>query len=235
MNNKRNGSFKPKKVYFTQVSNHALRDKNLSLKAKGLFALIQSFVTLPDFILYKNTLKKNCEEGQKAFESTWKELKDKGYLAQEKHQNPDGTFYYVYELLDVPIQTPKKEGMDKGGYGKGGVYNNTYSNNTDLNNTSYNNDNNGAFINAQKCFLFFELYERTFNIRHPFIKKEQLEKAESIITDFMNENLMDMEQLEILIIGYFNTNFPDGIDYNLNHFATSGIMQNRYYEYLYGR
>ena len=39
MNND-NGSFKGKKVYFSQVSNHAIRDNTLSLKAKGLYSLI---------------------------------------------------------------------------------------------------------------------------------------------------------------------------------------------------
>ena len=34
----KNGKFRKKKVYFTQVSNVAIRDKNLSLKAKGLYA-----------------------------------------------------------------------------------------------------------------------------------------------------------------------------------------------------
>lgn len=143
-----NGSFRNKKSYFTQVSNDALRDKTLSLKAKGLYALIQSYITIPGFTLYKNTLKKECKEGEKAFEATWKELKDKGYLIQYKFKNRDGTFKYEYDLLDV-CQTPKKEGVEtevvekagveKAPSGKQGKYSNTARNNTDLNNTAYNN------------------------------------------------------------------------------------------------
>lgn len=137
MNSNKNGSFKPKRIYFSQVSNTALRDNNLSLKSKGLYALIQSYITIENFTLYKNTLKKNCCEGNKAFESAWKELKDKGYLIQERHQNTDGTFYYLYDLLDVPIHTPKKEGTVKGVYGKQGIY----SNNDFINTDSTNNNN----------------------------------------------------------------------------------------------
>lgn len=139
--NTKNGAFRKKKVYFSQVSNVALRDNNLSLKAKGLYALIQSYITIEDFVLYKTTLKKQCIEGEKAFESTWKELKDAGYLIQyrlqDKTPNEEGkvlnTFYYEYELLDAPdvelaakahgsqnrktkeekTHTPKKVGMGK--------------------------------------------------------------------------------------------------------------------------
>ena len=150
--NAANGAFRKRKVYFTQVSNNALRDENLSLKAKGLYALIQSYITIEDFTLYKSTLKKQCLEGEKAFESTWKELKDKGYLVQYKLQDEvTKQFYYEYDLLEVAeiqvsedkSQNPKKEGVAKVGSGNGrsakrGVYNNTDSNNTDLNNTYSN-------------------------------------------------------------------------------------------------
>lgn len=98
---KLNGRFRGKKVYFSQVSNNALRDINLSLKAKGLYALIQSYITIEDFTLYKTTLKKVCKEGDKSFENTWKELKDNGYLIQYRLQGEKGYFYYEYELLDT--------------------------------------------------------------------------------------------------------------------------------------
>ncbi|MBA4509774.1 DnaD domain protein [Clostridium sporogenes] len=137
----KNGRFRKKKVYFTQVSNNALRDNSISLKAKGLYALIQSYITLEDFTLYKNYLKKQCKEGEKAFESAWKELKDAGYLIQyrlqddtlDENNKKKMTFFYEYELLDSKdielatkvhasqnrkskeekSHTPKKEGMGK--------------------------------------------------------------------------------------------------------------------------
>lgn len=134
METNKSGQFRKKKIYFTQVSNIALRDSSLSLKAKGLYSLIQSYLTIEDFTLYKNTLKKHLKEGEKAFESTWKELKDAAYLIQYRLQDPKTKqFYYEYELLDEPnielanqvhnsqnrkkhkekIHTPKKAGMDK--------------------------------------------------------------------------------------------------------------------------
>lgn len=163
----KNGKFRKKKIFFTQVSNVAIRDKNLSLKAKGLYALIQSYLTIEDFILYKSTLKKNCSEGETAFESTWKELKEKRYLIQYRLKNEAGQFYYEYELMDSPLEKeitiqegnqenkqdkipknnenhpPKIIGMDNiqgsdNTEWKKGKYNNIDSNNINLNNTDIN-------------------------------------------------------------------------------------------------
>lgn len=163
----KSGQFRKKKIYFTQVSNIALKDNRLSLKAKGLYSLIQSYLTIEDFTLYKNTLKKHLKEGDKAFESAWKELKDSAYLIQYRLQDSKTKqFYYEYELLDEPNLKlankihgsqnrkkynkkcplpipPKKEGMGNGHNGKREQYNNTNLNNTNLNNiiiTSSNND-----------------------------------------------------------------------------------------------
>jgi|GEM_PF-4742390 len=151
------GAFRKPKVYFSQVSNTALRDINLSLKAKGLYSLIRSYITIEDFTLYKTTLKKQCKEGEEAFESTWKELKTKGYLIQYKSKGNKGTYEYEYELLDIadielatkihgsqnaktcetkkesqPIHIGKTGGVDNIPSGKLGGYNNTDLTNTDL-------------------------------------------------------------------------------------------------------
>ena len=205
MENIKNGAFKRKKINFTQVSNIALRDKKLSLKAKGLYSLIQSFITIENFTLYKNTLRKYCSEGNKAFESTWKELKDCGYLVQEKHQNSDGTFYYIYDLLDAPNQTPKKEGMDKGGSGKGGAYNNTDPNNTKLNNT-YKIDNgdsldsehtaflypNSDIVNAIKAYMT-NLYKQRKHRKHPYLKPEQYKRVFDSLDAFCKDTGIDYD------------------------------------------
>jgi len=95
-----NGIFRNRKVTFAQVSNEALRDPNLSLKAKGLYGLIQSYITLEGFVLYKNYLMSLCKEGDRAFGSAWKELKNTGYLKQFRIPSKENGFTYEYELLD---------------------------------------------------------------------------------------------------------------------------------------
>ena len=243
MENIKNGAFKRKKINFTQVSNIALRDKKLSLKAKGLYSLIQSFITIENFTLYKNTLRKYCSEGNKAFESTWKELKDCSYLVQEKHQNSDGTFYYIYDLLDAPNQTPKKEGMDKGGSGKGGVYNNTDLNNTKLNNTN-KNDNGDSLDSERTAFLFpnsdivnaikaymTNLYKQRKHRKHPYLKPEQYKRVYDSLDAFCKDTGIDYDGLITLMCAFLNSDITS--DYNINHFATDGILLNRFYEELY--
>lgn len=133
--------FKKKVNKFTQISNQVLLDDRLSLKAKGLYSMIQHYITIPDFVLYLNTLKKGIKEGNHTFNSAWKELKDLGYLIQERKRDTEsGKFYYEYELVDFIEDNPHTDfpHTDNPHYGKEGVYNNTDLNNTDLNNTNKN-------------------------------------------------------------------------------------------------
>lgn len=95
-----------KKISFANVSNIALRDNNLSIKAKGLYSIIQSYITLDNFILYKSFLIGLSTDGLRSFNTAWNELKDNGYLKQKRIRTEEG-FKYRYELLDKPdLETP---------------------------------------------------------------------------------------------------------------------------------
>lgn len=163
----RSGQIRKKRKSFAQVSNAALMDQNLSLKAKGLYALIESLISIPDFTLYKSTLCNYSKEGNSAFESAWKELKNAGYLVQEKIQTHEG-FIYEYDLLDTPEEkntakesdccsnsptprfsisgesTPGEPIPGNPTHGKLGGYNNTKTNNTNKNNSINNNITNNT-------------------------------------------------------------------------------------------
>jgi|GEM_PF-2682674 Ni,Fe-hydrogenase I large subunit len=197
------GAFRKKKVYFSQVSNSALRDNSLSLKAKGLYSIIQSYITIENFTLYKNTLIKACKESKTAFENAWKELKVQGYLKQYKIQSSNGTFYYEYELLDekkqespekiTRIQTHKTQVVDNPLHGGTGVYNNTDKTNTESNNTDYslhrlNVDDtytkanaicaDSSFPDYEMINQFYQTYLKTlkcYGYRQKRIKKENEE------------------------------------------------------------
>lgn len=100
------GKFRHKKS-FSVVSNEILRNDTISLKAKGLYSLIQSYITLENFTLYKGFLLSKCKEGKKAFDSTWKELKESGYLVQYQMQDPETKqFCWEYELRDSVLEKP---------------------------------------------------------------------------------------------------------------------------------
>ena len=92
------GFFRSKKG-FTVVQNEITRDVKISLKAKGLYLVIQAYISMPDKKWTKEDFRNLTKEGKKAFDSAWKELKDFGYL--KVHFMPDnGKWKTEYELLD---------------------------------------------------------------------------------------------------------------------------------------
>ena len=98
------GFFRSKKG-FTVVQNEITRDVNISLKAKGLYLVIQAYISMPDKKWTKEDFRNLTKEGKKAFDSAWKELKDFGYL--KVHFMPDnGVWRAEYELLDEPDPGP---------------------------------------------------------------------------------------------------------------------------------
>jgi hypothetical protein len=85
---------------FTIISNTHLRDKKLSLKAKGLLTLMLS---LPDNWDYSvNGLACICKEGKVAVQNTLDELEENRYLVRTKERNQHGRFTCVYEIYEVP-------------------------------------------------------------------------------------------------------------------------------------
>lgn len=108
MSEKQTGKFRQHKAKFAQISNAALQDEKLSLRAKGLYALIQSYITINNFVLYKSHLLKKSKEGDKAFQAAWDELKNAGFLKQYRIRCASSNSYtYEYELLDeADLSTP---------------------------------------------------------------------------------------------------------------------------------
>lgn len=93
--------YREEKVFnYTKMSNYHLKDKNLSLKAKGLFSIILS---LPDNWKFSNEgLCSLCKESKTAVDNAIKELKNRGYLKLVRRQNSLGEFYYYYEVYENP-------------------------------------------------------------------------------------------------------------------------------------
>jgi hypothetical protein len=102
MENNIGGNFRSATDPFTMVCNTVIEDKNLSMKAKGLYLIIKHYITIPNFILNKGYLMSLSKEGERAFDSTWKELKDAGYLKQYRLKGNGGKWVYEYELLHLP-------------------------------------------------------------------------------------------------------------------------------------
>ena len=68
---------------FTVIDNSIIRDRNISLKAKGLYMVIRDSITRPGVNCTKTYFLSVCYEGKKSFDSAWDELKNAGatYIA----------------------------------------------------------------------------------------------------------------------------------------------------------
>lgn len=95
---------------YTVMSNCHLRDKNLSLKAKGLLSIMLS---LPDNWDYSiEGLIAICKESETAVKSTLKELKENGYLTIRKlkpNETQTGRYEYVYDIFEKKQDGEKQE------------------------------------------------------------------------------------------------------------------------------
>ena len=88
---------------YTVMSNYHLRDKELSLKAKGLLSLMLSLP--PDWDYSIKGLCAIVKENESAVNSTLKELKQHGYLVVTKlyaNQNSTGKIKYIYDVYEMP-------------------------------------------------------------------------------------------------------------------------------------
>lgn len=90
---------------YTVMSNFHLRDRRLSLKAKGLLSLILS---LPDEWSYSiGGLVAICIEKEVAVKTTLTELKKNGYLRIDKIKpckENGGRYEYIYNIFEQPIE-----------------------------------------------------------------------------------------------------------------------------------
>lgn len=111
---KNDGKFR-KKVPYASVSQVLIKDTSLSLKAKGLYSIIECYIRIPDFTLYKSHLINQSTDGLRSFNSAWSELKEHGYLKQYRIREAKG-WRYEYDLLDEPdLVTPATIDIDLSG------------------------------------------------------------------------------------------------------------------------
>ena len=100
---------------YTVMSNTHLKEKDMSLKAKGLLSLMFS---LPDNWDYSvEGLCHICKEVETAIKSTLDEIKQFGYLEIKKllpNQTKSGRIEYEYEIYEEPQikQEGKKQGIE---------------------------------------------------------------------------------------------------------------------------
>lgn len=108
---------------YTVMSNHHLRDKNLSLRAIGL---LSKMLSLPDNWDYSiKGLVAICKDKEPTVRGALSELKEQGYVVVTKLMpgtTSSGRIEYVYDIYESPRnQTGEKQGGGKQGLEKQGV------------------------------------------------------------------------------------------------------------------
>jgi len=86
-----------------------------------------------------------------------------------------------------------------------------------------------TLVEYTDIFVFYlNTYQRYIGKEHAFIKTSQLDR----IMTFIDEQGIEPCYYDTLIISYFE-NTALQTDYNINHFFTDGIVNNRFYETCY--
>lgn len=85
---------------YTIMSNHHLRNKEMSLKAKGLMSLMLSLPPTWDYSI--GGLVSICKESHTSIRSALKELEQNRYLVRERINSEKGYFTYEYTLYEIP-------------------------------------------------------------------------------------------------------------------------------------
>jgi hypothetical protein len=94
---------------FTQVSNEAVRDKRLSLKARGLHHLLLSYPH--HWEIYIPALLNECDrDGRESIRAGIKELEDLGYITREQSQDEKGRFTgWAYTIFELAQKQPENQ------------------------------------------------------------------------------------------------------------------------------
>ena len=198
---------------YTVMSNYHLRDRSLSLKAKGLLSLMLS---LPeDWDYTTKCLARICRDGVDSICATVRELEDAGYIIRERVRNANGRLGSIeYTILEQPRPPEPKPGkperenpvqvkpvLDSPVLGKPEQENpaqlNTNQTKTDLSSTEISNpiQSNPPTpagvrmgtdkMGARECYreVILDNIEYSYLVQDNHIDREQLDEIVDLIVD----------------------------------------------------
>lgn len=174
---------------YTVISNYHFKEKEMSLKAKGLLSLMLS---LPEDWNYTiDGLVSLCKENETAIISTLKELKEFGYLKVDKlmpDQTKSGKIEYVYNIFEQPClqdlekQDLENQGLENQGLENLGLENQGLENQGQLNTNNKINYNCNLYTNNKKESITSNTKEKE--------KHRYGEYGRILLTDNQYENLI---------------------------------------------
>ena len=225
---------------YTVMSNHHLKDKQLSLKAKGLLSTILS---LPDEWNYTvGGLVSICLEGESAVNSALKELKKSGYLKVDKilpNKENGGKYEYIYNIYEQPKESQGIENQP--------LYKYTDLSKTDLSNTYTANTHKkkkerkpsgyDEILSAVTDEELKSLYYEYIKMRK-LIKSPMTDRALTMLVSKVNElEPYDIDRqkkmLETAIMNNWKSVYPLKEDKPIQQTAPSGTG-NQFYDLIAG-
>lgn len=259
------------------MSNYHLRDKNLSLKAKGLLSVMLSLPEDWDYSI--SGLCSILKENKTAIKSALRELQDNGYVVVTKKYASKGSnrISYEYDIMEIP------QSVEADSLGIGFLHLEDQPQiNTNKQNKEKELNVNGAKLqsnvmhDSERCAMpfdsrelpnnvndfnfgiirkevitacrnygvtdshdienamcvvkyYLESFKNVFMENHPFISQSAMNGV--IERFFAGSDIVecDPEVYFELIDKHFSTVY-ENCDYNICHFMTDGIRQNRAYE-----
>ena len=211
---------------YTVTDNATPQDTRLSWKARGVLWYLLSMPD--DWQVYETALANQSDkDGIRIVRAAIAELIGYGYIERRQKRNERNQFsgyeYIVYEspllrfarTADVTLQS---------NYINKNIYNFPEAENGSGKHESISLNFYDWYVN--KC------YPHYMGQAHPRLKKEQRERVLKQIDSFIADN--DIDDIEIfgdMVNNYFGK--VTDCDYNINHFATEGIMTNCFYNVEY--
>lgn len=174
---------------FTLVPNSLLNEKQISFKAKGLYAYLNS--KKDDWNFTIDLIAKNGKDGRDSVASGLKELEDFGFLERRRYKDDKGYFDIEYILKSEPFEVIKYDNPSKENpYEENPYQENPYEEKADdiyntINNNTINNNtidsNNTPPQKKSKSKKEVEMVEEKFAFGEHLNVKLSLDEKEKLL------------------------------------------------------
>ncbi|WP_150467627.1 hypothetical protein [Francisella sp. SYW-9] len=243
---------------YSTIANECFKDPNISARAKGIYGYI---MTLPDnWKLQKTELYRHFSEGQKAIDTAFKELRDKGYISQNRIQKDNGQFggweYVVYEYSNhtpnsaesvktdiAKTDTAGKAKSENRPVGNGELLNtnrlNTKKQKTNkLTNKDITNNEDQSFgqdnqlVSDSFSFFVEENKSKATSLPFGFVEASEEDKKESIQEDLLGLGLTPSQMKSVLRV--HPTDVIDQAIIETHHAEVEQRINDKASQYFYG-
>lgn len=212
---------------YTIMSNYHLKEKNMSLKAKGLLSVMLS---LPDNWDYSiSGLVAISLENETTIKSALSELKKLGYLEVIKlmpNESGTGRIDYIYNIYEKPKQEVEKQEVEnlpleilevenQGQLNINNKYNNINIINTKKQNIDYINNNSSSI---EKCDTIYDFLEQNFGRTLNSIEIE-------MIREWNDNELTRYAIKQAVLNGKYNVKYINTILVNYRNNSITTVQQ----------